>query len=118
MDFSRSQLHHVAGLSMEPVDACGSLPGSSRVLSRSLESEFPFRRADVVASSGQTAGQVNSRIRLHHQQEQALIMRVILGLEHQCCGCSDFNFIGTNQSYIRVKCSHCSRVCLRYRRDA
>ena len=93
-------------------DACGSWVGSSKVLSRSLDSEVQVPRADAVALPGLAA------VRLHYKQEQALITRVLLGLQHQCCGCSEFNFSGTNQTHIRVKCSHCSRVCLRLRRGA
>ena len=93
-------------------DACGSLSGSSKVSPKSLDSEVQAPPADAVALSGLAA------LRLHHKQEQALVMRVLLGLDHKCCGCSEFNFSGTNQTHIRVKCSRCSRVCLRLRREA
>ena len=115
---SGRQSHFVAGWQFDLVHAGGSFPGAFGSLSRLDDSELQSRRADAVSSAALAAGHSDDRIRQLHQQEQALVMRVILGLGHRCCGCSGFNIIGTNQFFIRVKCSHCSRVCLRYRRSA
>ena len=78
----------------------------------SLDSDVQALRGDAATLHGLAA------VRLHHKQQQALVMRVILGLDYHCCGASEFNFSGTNQTHIRVKCSRCERVCLRLRREA
>jgi len=108
-----SPLFGTSSFSSRPAeDACGSWFGSLKESSMSLDSEVQAPRADAAALHGLAA------VRLHHKQEQALVMRVILGLDHKCCGASEFNFSGTNQTHIRVKCSRCERACLRLRREA
>ena len=92
-------------------DTCGSGISALKVARLSSDLAWQNLRVDAAASQKLAAE------RVHRKQDQAWVMRVILGLDFKCCGASDFNFSGTNQTHIRVKCTRCERVCLRLRRE-